>query len=77
MQKNEAKRFASLILTTRRYQKMIQTYYIRVKNNLYSDGCIRGYFNHCSTETGRLTSDLQQVPRKDKAKIKQMFISRY
>jgi hypothetical protein len=75
--KEDAQKLAKLILQKRRYDKMIKTYYIRIGENTYPDSCFRGYFTHCSTETGRLTSDLQQVPSKKVGKIKQIFVSRY
>jgi len=77
MNKQDAQQIASLMLKVRRLKKMLSTYYIRLADNTYPDGCVRGYFIHCSTMTGRLTSDLQQVPKKKVAKVKRMFVSRY
>lgn len=75
--RQDAQMLAQLILKKRRLDKMLSTYYERLGNNLYSDSCFRGYFAHCATDTGRLVSDLQQVPKAKVSNVKQIFVSRY
>lgn len=75
--KSDAKLLCSLILKTRRIQKMIGTYYQRLSEQTYEDGCIRPYFHHVVTVTGRLTSDIQQVPKANVSKVKQIYSTRY
>jgi DNA polymerase I-like protein with 3'-5' exonuclease and polymerase domains len=74
---NDAKEFCQILLRVKRVNKMIGTYYDRLKDRTYPEGVIRGYLNHCSTQTGRLTSDLQQMPSRRLSKVKQMFTSRF
>lgn len=75
--KEDAKEFAGLILKYRRLKKDIQTYYQRILDNLYPDDCIRGYYKHNASTTGRLTSDQQQVPKKNISQVKQIYITRF
>lgn len=75
--KKEAQDLCKYILKSRTLTKMKSTYYERMLNNSEIDGNYHGYFNHCSTITGRLTSDLQQVPKKTVSKVKQIFVSRF
>lgn len=75
--KEDAQHIARLIIRKRRLDKFLSTYYERNLENMYEDGCVRGYYHHNNTETGRLVSDAQQVPKSSISKIKRMFVSRY
>lgn len=75
--KSEAGQLALNIIRVRTINKMISTYYDRLVNNQYSDKCVRGYFKHCLTDTARLSSDMQQVPKVNVSNVRRMFISRY
>lgn len=75
--KDNARQLAKVILRRRRIMKFISTYYVRLLENRYIGSLVRGYFVHCSTDTGRLSSDQQQVPKAKISKIKRMFVTRY
>jgi len=56
---------------------MLSTYYIRLSEQIYDDGMIRPYYVHVATQTGRLVSDIQQVPKSKVSKVKAMFVTRW
>jgi len=74
---DDSVKFIQTLIKVRRLNKMLSTYYIRLEDQIYPDGCVRLSFHHCSTVTGRLSGDFQQTPSVKKAKVKEMFISRY
>jgi len=61
--------FIDLMLEFRRLQKDVKTYYVGFSKLTWPDGFIHGHFNHCNTNTGRLSSsapNMQNVTTKEK-----------
>ncbi len=65
----EVTRFVNAMLDYRRMQKDVKTYYVGFSKLTWDDGFIHGNFNHCNTNTGRLSSsapNMQNVTTKEK-----------
>ena len=65
----EVVEFIDLMLGFRRLQKDVKTYYVGFSKLTWPDGFIHGHFNHCNTNTGRLSSsspNMQNVTTKEK-----------
>jgi DNA polymerase I-like protein with 3'-5' exonuclease and polymerase domains len=73
--------FCSALLELRKLEKEVSTYYESPKQYIYDcDDCIHANFNHCATDTARLSSNkinMQNLPTKKVSKAKQYFISRF
>ena len=62
-------KFIKDLLDYRRMQKDVKTYYVGISNLTWPDGFVHGNFNHCNTNTGRLSSsapNLQNITTKEK-----------
>ncbi len=61
---------AKLLLELRGHKKLKSTYIDRLRSNhpetrIFPDGKIHPTFNHCRVDTGRLSSDVQQWPKRN------------
>ncbi len=66
---NDIKAIAKMLLEHRGLEKEIGTYYESIGELTYDhDSCIHAQFNHCQTNTGRLSSsnpNIQNIPRSE------------
>jgi uracil-DNA glycosylase family 4 len=61
-----------------RFKKFYGTYVVRINKHLQQNNLFHPSYDMTGTVTGRLVSDIQQLPRGDKNKdIKRMFVSRF
>ena len=72
----------SLILSYRKYSKLLSTYIDGLKNYIYEDGYIHAIFNQTQTQTGRLSSsepNMQNISVRDEESkyIRKAFHSRF
>ena len=72
----------SLILSYRKYAKLLSTYIEGLQNYIYEDGYIHAIFNQTQTQTGRLSSsepNMQNISVRDEESkyIRKAFYSRF
>jgi DNA polymerase I-like protein with 3'-5' exonuclease and polymerase domains len=76
----DAKKVIGLILEIRGLEKQIGTYYEGLEELIYPDECVHAQFNHCATDTARLSSNkpnLQNQPSNKVSRAKEHFVSRF
>jgi len=70
-------RFLDALETVRKMTKLKSTYFEGYSNMVWSDGKIRGSFNHATTVTGRLSSSNPNLQNVGHSPIRKFFKSRF